>query len=156
MDGNSITLTKTGNATGSVTSVARLSADASKFQIGGNAGQTASLSIGNYSASSLSISGLDITGSSMDAALASLDSAISRVAEDRGRIGSFMKNTLESNVRSLGVARENLSATESSLREIDVAQEMTNYTKLQILQQSGLSVLSQANSAPQSVLSLLR
>ena len=156
VDGNSITLTKTGNATGSVTSVARLSADASKFQIGGNSGQTASLSIGNYSASSLSISGLDITGSSVDSALTSLDAAISRVAEDRGRIGSFMKNTLESNVRSLGVARENLSATESSLREIDVAQEMTNFTKLQILQQSGLSVLSQANSAPQSVLSLLR
>ncbi|MFN7579342.1 MAG: flagellin, partial [Armatimonadota bacterium] len=53
-------------------------------------------------------------------------------------------------------AKENLAATESSIREVDVAQEMTNYTKLQILQQSGMSMLAQANSAPQSVLSLLR
>jgi flagellin len=67
-----------------------------------------------------------------------------------------MRNVLESNVRSLGVAKENLAATESQIRDVDIAEEMTSYTKLQILQQSGLSVLAQANSAPQSVLSLLR
>ena len=82
--------------------------------------------------------------------------AINTVSTNRATIGSFMKNTLESNVRALGVAKENLAATESSIREVDVAQEMTNYTKLQILQQSGMSMLAQANSAPQSVLSLLR
>ncbi|MFN7367614.1 MAG: flagellin, partial [Armatimonadota bacterium] len=85
-----------------------------------------------------------------------IDSAINTVSTNRATIGSFMKNTLESNVRALGVAKENLAATESSIREVDVAQEMTNYTKLQILQQSGMSMLAQANSAPQSVLSLLR
>jgi flagellin len=78
------------------------------------------------------------------------------VSTNRATIGSFMKNTLESNVRALGVAKENLAATESSIREVDVAEEMTNYTKLQILQQSGMSMLAQANSAPQSILSLLR
>ena len=67
-----------------------------------------------------------------------------------------MRNTIESNVRSLNVAKENLSATESSVREVDVAEEMTNFTKQQILQQSGISMLAQANSAPQAVLSLIR
>jgi flagellin len=56
----------------------------------------------------------------------------------------------------LGVAKENLSATESSVRDIDVADEMTRFTKYQILNQSGMSMLAQANQAPQQVLSLLR
>jgi flagellin len=89
-------------------------------------------------------------------ALKVIDKAIGQVSESRGRIGNFVKNTLETNVRSLGVQRENLAASESSIRDVDVAQEMTNYTKLQILQQSGMSMLAQANQAPQSVLSLLR
>jgi flagellin len=67
-----------------------------------------------------------------------------------------MRNTLESNVRSLGVAKESLAATESSIRDVDVAAEMTIFTKLQILQQSGLAMLAQANQAPQAVISLLR
>jgi flagellin len=88
--------------------------------------------------------------------LESIDSAITNVSTLRANIGSFMKNTLESNMRALGVAKESLAATESSIREVDVAQEMTNYTKLQILQQSGISMLAQANQAPQAVLSLLQ
>ena len=82
--------------------------------------------------------------------------AISEVSRSRGLIGNFQRNVVESNIRSLGTAKENLSATESSIRDTDVAEEMTYYTKLQILQQSGLSVLAQANQAPQAVLSLLR
>jgi flagellin len=104
----------------------------------------------------LGLGTVDITGSSTEVALEALDSAINTVATRRANIGSFMKNTVESNMRSLSIAKENLAATESSIREVDVAQEMTNYTKLQILQQSGMSMLAQANSAPQSVLSLLR
>lgn len=155
-DGNSISLTSSGNAVATLTDSVRVAAGASSFQIGGNAGQTASLSLGNFSSSSLSLSGLDITGTDISGALSKLDSAISSVSSARGSIGSFMKNTIDSNVRSLGVARENLSATESAIREVDVAQEMTNYSKLQILQQSGLAMLAQANSQPQAVLSLLR
>lgn len=89
-------------------------------------------------------------------ALSVIDKAINDVAASRGQVGSFTRNILESNVRSLGIAKENLSATESAIRDVDVASEMTNFTKLQILQQSGLSVLAQANSAPSAVLSLLR
>jgi flagellin len=90
------------------------------------------------------------------AAMAAIDTAIETVTRARGDIGSFQRNVLESNVRSLGVAKENLAATESTIRDTDVAEEMTNYTKLQILQQAGMSMLAQANAAPQSVLSLLR
>lgn len=85
-----------------------------------------------------------------------IDTAINTVGQVRGNIGNFQRNVLESNTRALSVARENITATESSIRDTDIAEEMTMYTKLQILQQSGLSVLAQANQAPQAVLSLLR
>jgi flagellin len=157
-DGNSISLTAGGNVAGANTGVGYVKRGSSDFQIGANAGQTASLSLGNFSAGALGLNSTstNITGTDMSTALGAIDSAIASVADSRGRIGSFMKNTLESNVRSLGIARENLAATESTIREIDVAAEMTNYTKLQILQQSGISMLAQANSGPQAVLSLLR
>jgi flagellin len=74
----------------------------------------------------------------------------------RGSLGSFQSNFLESTVRSLGVAQENLTAAESQIRDADMATEMTRYTQLQILQQSGISMLAQANQAPQSILSLLQ
>jgi len=155
-DGNSITLTGAGNATGSVTGVGYLAVGNASFQIGGNAGQTAQLAIGKFDASTLGVGALDITGSSMSTAISAIDAAIKNVSGARGNIGSFIKNTLETQVRSLGVAKENMSAANSTISEIDVAEEMTQYTKLQILQQSGLSVLAQANQGPQAVLSLLR
>jgi flagellin len=135
------------------------------FQIGANAGETTSLSLGNMAASQLGLgaiagkdlSNLDLTTQQgASEALQVIDKAIGDVASTRGQIGSFTRNILESNVRSLGIAKENLAATESAIRDTDIASEMTNFTKLQILQQSGLSVLAQANSAPQAVLSLLR
>lgn len=156
-NGNVMNLTVAGGtATGSTTGVVQVNAGQSAFQLGANGGDTAYLNLSNFSASALSLGSLDITGSSVQTALDSLDSAINTVSTSRGNIGSFMKNTLESNMRAMSVAKENLSATESDLADIDVAEEMTNYTKLQILQQSGLSMLAQANSAPQAVLSLLR
>lgn len=154
--GNSVKLNVGGNTASTFTAALQVKAGDSQFQIGANAGQTAALSIGNFSSSSLGLGSVDITGSDMSTALASIDSAISDVSEARGRIGSFVKNTVETNFRALSVAKENLAATESSIREIDVAEEMTKYTKLQILQQSGMAVLAQANSGPQAVLSLLR
>jgi flagellin len=155
-EGNSVRLTEGGNTAATYTSAIQLTAGLTKFQIGANAGQTTTLSIGNFSSSTLGVSGLDITGSDMASALDKIDSAIGNVSESRGRIGSFVRNTIESNVRSLNVAKENLSATESSVREVDVAEEMTNFTKQQILQQSGISMLAQANQGPQQVLSLIR
>jgi flagellin len=163
-DGNRVSLTSAGNAV--ATSLAgQLTVGSTGFQIGANAGQRANLSLGNFAASELgknvvsgkSLSNIDITSAtSAEDALKVIDAAITEVSRARGDLGNFQRNVIESNSRSLGVARENLSATESSIRDLDFAEEMTNYMKMQIIQQSGLSVLSQANSAPQSVLSLLR
>ncbi len=163
-DGNSISLTEAGNAVAS-SLAGQISVGTSSFQIGANVGQTTNLSLGNFAASQLgagAVSGfnlgnIDITTSTgANDALKVIDQAIADVARSRGAIGNFQRNVLESNVRSLGVAKENLSATESTIRDTDIAEEMTNFTRLQILSQSGLSVLAQANSAPQAVLSLLR
>ncbi len=163
--GNSIQLTEAGNVSMAAAAWGQVNAGNSLFQIGANAGETTSLSLSNMAASQLglgAIAGLDLsnvdltTSQGASDALAVIDKAISDVATKRGQIGSFQRNILESNVRSLGIAKENLSATESAIRDTDIASEMTNFTKLQILQQSGLSVLAQANAAPQAVLSLLR
>lgn len=156
-NGNSLNLTATaGGTVANISGAVQIIAGQSQFQIGANGGDTANLNLANFSSNAMSINTLDITGSNMQTALDSIDNAINTVSSARGQIGSFMKNTLESNMRSISVAKENLTATESDLADVDVAQEMTNYTKLQILQQSGLAMLSQANSAPQAVLSLLR
>jgi flagellin len=155
-NGNSIALTAVGNSAGTATNVATVTAGQSSFLIGGNGDQVAYLNLSNYSSSALGLSNIDITGNDQTAAIAALDAAISSINTSRGNIGSFMRNTIESNVRSLNVSKENLSASLSAIADVDIAEEMTNFTKLQILQQSGLSVLAQANSAPQAVLGLLR
>ncbi|MEX2244566.1 MAG: flagellin [Fimbriimonadaceae bacterium] len=155
--GNRIVLTEAGNAVATLSNVAQVTVGTAQFQIGGNAGQTTQLSIPNFSATALGFAGLDVTtAAGATAAITAIDDAIDALNLKRGEIGSFMRNILESNIRSLGVAKENLSATESQIRDTDIADEMTTFTKLQILQQSGLSVLAQANAAPQAVLSLLR
>ena len=85
-----------------------------------------------------------------------LETAIDQVAVLRGRLGAFEKNTLETNMNSLNVALENVTASESSIRDADFAKETSNLTRAQILTQAGTSVLATANSTPQSVLSLLQ
>jgi flagellin len=155
--GNRVVLTEAGNAVATLTAAAQVTAGSASFQIGAFAGQTTSLSLNSVSAASLSLSSLDVTSSSgATSAQTALDTAIDTVSRMRGNIGSFMRNTIESNIRSLGVAKENLTATESAIRDVDIADEMATFTKLQILQQSGLAVLAQANATPQSVLGLLR
>lgn len=166
-DGNTIRLTAAGNVTASVqnATIGQVTVGSSQFQIGANAGQTTNLSLGNFAASQLgegvvagfNMSNLDMTSASgANDAMKVIDAAIEQVSKARGQIGSFQRNILESNIRSLGVARESLAATESTIRDTDVAAEMTNFSKWQILQQAGMSVLAQANQAPQAVLSLLR
>jgi len=83
-----------------------------------------------------------------------IDAAITSVSNIRSDLGA-MQNRLEHAVSNLGVYQENLTAAESRIRDVDVASEMVNFTRLQILSQSGTSMLAQANQAPQSVLRLL-
>jgi flagellin len=164
--GNVLLLTENGNANIATTAavLAQITAGTAQFQIGPNNDSTVNLALSNIGASNLgttaiageSVSSVDITtAAGASNALDVLDAAIEQVSSLRADIGSFQRNVIESNIRSLGVARENLSATESQIRDLDVAAEITNFTKLQILQQSGLAVLAQANAAPQSVLQLL-
>jgi flagellin len=89
------------------------------------------------------------------AAIASIDSAISTLTTNRAQMGA-VQNRLEQVIARLGVTTENLSAAESRIRDADMALEMVSFTKAQILQQSGTAMLAQANQSPQSVLSLLR
>ena len=89
-------------------------------------------------------------------AISAIDTAVSGVAGMRGALGAFQKNTLQTNINSLSVALENVTATESYVRDANMAEETSAYTKNQILVQAGVAVLAQANVASQSVLALLR
>ena len=84
-----------------------------------------------------------------------LNAAIKQVATLRGRLGALQKNVIDTNVNSLSVALENVTASESAIRDADFAEETAKLTRAQILVQANTSVLAQANSSPQNVLSLL-
>ena len=89
------------------------------------------------------------------ATLANIDDAIKNVSKVRADFGA-VQNRLEHRLNNLATYQENLTASESRIRDVDMAAEMTKFTKLNILQQAGTSMLAQANQAPQGVLSLLR
>jgi flagellin len=88
-------------------------------------------------------------------AVSTVDNAIKNVSKVRGDLGA-VQNRLEHRLNNLATYQENLTASESRIRDVDMAAEMTKFTKLNILQQAGTSMLAQANQAPQGVLSLLR
>ena len=127
------------------------------FQVGANAGQTASITIKGTKSSDLGVDYSAAVGSTFDAtaALASIDSAISKVSTSRAELGAF-QNRMESTVRNNSVAVENLSAAESRIRDTDMADEMVKFTRHQILSQAGTAMLAQSNQIPQNVMSLLR
>ena len=97
---------------------------------------------------------LSTSDATAQAALATLDTAIGNVSTVRANLGA-VQNRLEHTVANLGVAVENLTASESRIRDVDIAAEMVNYTRNSILSQAGTAMLAQANSAPQNVLSLI-
>ena len=88
-------------------------------------------------------------------AIDTVDNAISQISTARAQLGAY-QNRFEHTINNLNVAVENLSASESRIRDTDMAQEMVGFTRNQILTQAGTSMLSQANQASQNVLSLLR
>ncbi|HEY8415265.1 MAG TPA: flagellin, partial [Thermaerobacter sp.] len=125
------------------------------FQIGANNGQTITVSINDMSASGLGIDTVDVsTQAGAAAAIATLDTAIDDVSAQRADLGA-LQNRLEHTIANLGVAVENLQAAESRIRDVDMALEMANFTRNQILLQSGTAMLAQANAMPQAVLQLL-
>ena len=130
------------------------------FQVGVDSGSNnvISLSSINTHSSALGVGSSQAavsTQAAAQAALTTLDSAISSLAQSRGTFGA-LENRLQSTIANIQNAIENLSASESRIRDVDVATETANFTRQQILQQASVSILAQANQQPALALSLLR
>ena len=140
------------------------------LQVGANALQSIRFSINSMSVSGLGLSALastvsaaaastsgiwSDTGSTIDSYLDSFDSALRTVTDERAKLGAI-QNRLEYTMKSLDISSENLSASESRIRDADMAKEMMTLTKTNVLSQAATSMLAQANQAPQNILSLLR
>lgn len=138
-----------------------------KFQVGGNYGQTVAMDLKDVQSRQLarglenesgykSLADLDLRSfEGAQDAIRMIDAAITEVSMVRGELGAFQKNTLESNLNNLRVANENLVASESVLRDTDMAADMAHFTRDQIMTQSGMAMLAQANQVPENVLTLL-
>ncbi|WP_455721509.1 flagellin N-terminal helical domain-containing protein [Agathobacter sp.] len=125
------------------------------IQIGANEGQEMKVKIPEVSSETLYLDTVDVTvKGGADKAISTLDEAIEYVSSVRSRIGAF-ENRLEYAENSLSETSENMTGAYSNLMDTDMATEMTNYAAQNILDQAGISVLSQANDLPQQVLSLL-
>ena len=138
-----------------------------RFHIGGNQNRTVGLSIRNVNPEYMAVNVVNRSGfenladidlTSFQGAQDSLkliDAAISQVLENRGELGAFQKNTLESNLSNIRVANENLVSSESIIRDTDMAKEMANFTRNQIMTESSSAMLAQANQVPENVLQLI-
>lgn len=119
-------------------------------------GNTLSLDLNDITTSSLGISTVNVsTSANATSALANVDNAISAVATARAEYGSI-QNRFEATIANLQVTSENLTAAESRIRDADIAYETSQFTKNQVLVQTGIAVLAQANNLPQQALALLR
>jgi flagellin len=135
------------------------------LQVGANTGETVAITASDIFASGGTTSGLAAVNSLTSASAGAgsfdsltidqIDDAINEVSERRAEFGA-VQNRLEHRLNNLATYQENLVASESRIRDVDMAKEMVNFTKLQVLQQAGTSMLAQANQSSQNVLSLLR
>ena len=127
------------------------------LQVGANYGQTISFGIGNMSSTALGVDGTKVNVATQTGAQESLDiidSAIGTVSKQRSLLGA-VQNRLEHTISNLDNTAENLQAAESAIRDVDMADEMVQYSKNNIIQQAATSMLAQANQSNQGVLSLL-
>jgi flagellin len=132
------------------------------FQVGANSGETIDvttsdlLGAGGVGTDIAALSGSAASTAAWDnVSLDDIDSAIKNVSSMRSTFGA-VQNRMDHRLTNLATYQENLTASESRIRDVDMAEEMTTFTKLNILQQAGTSMLAQANQAPQNVLTLLR
>jgi flagellin len=130
--------------------------DSLEYQIGANVGQTTKIGISSMTAADLGVEDISVE-SMLDSqdTISQIDRAIGWVANERSSLGA-VQNRLEHTITNLGVAQENLSASESQIRDVDMAAEMTSFVRDQIMMQAGVSMLAQANSSPQMILNLLQ
>ncbi len=152
---------------GEVTGTVSISQNSLKFQIGANEGQVAGVSLKNMTSRALgngvmsksdfhSLEEVDVTSfqGAQDTLLV-VDKAIQETTDERGKLGAFQKNTLQSNLNNLRVAAENLTAAESVIRDSDMAEEMADFTRNQIMLQTSTAMLAQAHQQQDTILSLL-
>jgi len=134
-------------------------ATARTFQIGSAAGETVSVTVGALTTASIGADAIDVSGVDLetdaDSAITVISNAIDSVSSTRGDLGAI-QNRLSSTVRNMQVSIENLTASESRIRDTDMAAEMARFTRNQIMVQAGTAMLAQANAIPQNVLALLR
>jgi len=134
------------------------SAGGMTLQVGANEGQTMSFNIGDMSASALGVSGNNVRVDTQDrasSAITVIDNAIEKVSKQRSTLGA-VQNRLEHTIANLDTSAENLQQAESRIRDVDMAAEMVEYSKYNILSQASQSMLAQANQSTQGVLSLLQ
>ena len=125
------------------------------LQVGSLKGQTISISISKMNAGSIGVSGLKVTSNTLAGeAMSKIQKAIESVSTQRSKLGAI-QNRLEHTINNLDTTSENTQAAESRIRDTDMASEMVEYSKNNILQQAGQSMLAQANQQNQGVLSLL-
>ena len=138
-----------------------------RFQVGANMGQTVGIAVNTTNPEGLSrgvanqsgyesLAQIDVRNfQGAQDTLKLVDEAINQIASERGALGAFQKNTLESNLANLRVATENMVSSESIIRDVDMAKEMAEFTRNQIMSQSATAMLAQANQIPANVLQLL-
>ena len=127
------------------------------FQIGANGveDQRVTLAVNDMSSTAIGVAQADVsTQANANKAIDMVDAAVKTVSMQRAGLGA-LQNRLEYTVNNLTTTNENLTAAESQIRDTDMASEMINYTKFNILQQASQAMLAQANQQPQSVLQLL-
>jgi flagellin len=126
------------------------------FQVGALAGESINVAVADVDATALGVNALLVdTAANAATSITAIDAAIDTVSTERQNLGAA-QNRFESIVNNLSVTVENLTAAESRVRDTDMAKEMANFTKNQILSQAGTAMLAQANQVPQSVLKLLQ
>ncbi|MEB3237690.1 MAG: flagellin [Candidatus Sericytochromatia bacterium] len=128
------------------------------FQIGANEGQTLTVGINAMDAAGIAVQSSDLSvgnQESASAAIGALDLAIEVVSDERAKLGAVI-NRLDHTINNLNVQRENMASSESRIRDLDMAAEVSVMTRNQILSQSSQAMLAQANAVPQGVLQLLR
>ena len=129
-----------------------------KFVVGakGDAADQIDVTIAAVDSTTLGVDGVDLsTLANSTAAIGDIDTAIATVSAARGSLGAI-QNRLEHTINNLSVTRENLAASESRIRDADMAEEMVKFTRSQIMTQAGTAMLAQANQAPSAVLALLK
>lgn len=134
----------------------KTSGESATFQIGANKNENVDLKIASMSATDLGVAAINVkTQADASIAIETIDSAISKVSSERSNLGSI-QNRLEHTINNLGTSSENLTSAESRIRDVDMAKEMMEFTKNNILAQAATAMLAQANAQPQSVLQLLQ